>query len=178
MYNSGDMSHFHLPHDLGTWAFILSVLAIVLMYPVGLVINLTTPLVQNWIAKRSKASLEKRISKLETTLTELEQYPPTDEVQDRILWEIKHSRLSMRNVSIDVVVVVFLGIQSLSNVGSQSFHNFAYFAYLVLGVNAVMMLVERYHHDFRYERSPNVRKRLKTEIDSLKTLRDNWPTVS
>ena len=73
-----------LPKDLGTWAFILSLLTLILMYPAGLLINLTTPLVANWLAKWSRSSLEKRISKLENKLAELEKNPAIDPVPPRL----------------------------------------------------------------------------------------------
>jgi hypothetical protein len=53
-----------MPTDLGTWGFIISIICLVLMYPMGLLINLTSPKVQDWWAARSRRSLEKQIASL------------------------------------------------------------------------------------------------------------------
>jgi hypothetical protein len=57
-----------LPKDVPTWGFVLSVLALVLMYPVGILTNITTPKLQNWWAERSRTALIKRIDKLHEEL--------------------------------------------------------------------------------------------------------------
>jgi hypothetical protein len=39
------------PHkDLGWWGFVLSLVALFLLYPVGVIVNITTPKLQNWWA--------------------------------------------------------------------------------------------------------------------------------
>jgi hypothetical protein len=54
-----------MPKDLGTWGFILSVLALILMYPVGLLVNWTSPKFQDWLAAWSQRRLQKKIWGLE-----------------------------------------------------------------------------------------------------------------
>ena len=55
------------PKDLGEWGFILSLLALLLMYPVGLIVNISSPKLQDWFAGWSKDRLLARIDKLQTT---------------------------------------------------------------------------------------------------------------
>jgi hypothetical protein len=50
------------------WGFILSLLALLLMYPVGVLVNWTTPLIKDRWAKRSQAALKNRIFKLEAEI--------------------------------------------------------------------------------------------------------------
>jgi hypothetical protein len=56
------------PTDLGTWGFILSLAALLLMYPIGLLINLTSPKIETWSAGWSRDRLAKRVQKLEEKL--------------------------------------------------------------------------------------------------------------
>jgi hypothetical protein len=57
-----------MPKDPGTWGLYISVIALVLIVPLGILTNVLTPKLQNWWAGRSKASLEKRIEKLKHDL--------------------------------------------------------------------------------------------------------------
>jgi hypothetical protein len=57
-----------MPKDLGTWAFILSLAAIVLMYPIGLLINFTAPKLETWFASWSRDRLASRIEVLQERL--------------------------------------------------------------------------------------------------------------
>src|SRR5437868_3128293 len=50
-----------LPHDLTTWAFFLSVAALVLAVPFGIVGTLLAPKVQVWWATRSLKSVAQRL---------------------------------------------------------------------------------------------------------------------
>jgi hypothetical protein len=53
-----------MPRDFGTWGFILSVLALFLMYPVGIFINLTSPAFQRLLARRSRSATITRLEKV------------------------------------------------------------------------------------------------------------------
>ncbi len=57
-----------MPRDLGTWGFILSVAALILMYPVGLLVNWSSPKIQDWWASWSQRRLQKKIQGLEREL--------------------------------------------------------------------------------------------------------------
>lgn len=57
-----------MPKDLGTWGFILSVAALILMYPVGLLISFTAPKIETWFASWSRDRLVSRIDTLEERL--------------------------------------------------------------------------------------------------------------
>lgn len=163
-----------MPKDLGTWAFILSLLTLILMYPAGLLINLTTPLVANWLAKWSRSSLEKRISKLENKLAELEKNPAIDPVQNEMLWAIKSVKIVAINVGTGIFLVIYCGVRSVVNPDTPSFKEFSGLVLFMVFVNVVQVLVMRYQRDFRWVRSPSYRKGLKTTIEGLKKIRDDW----
>src|ERR1700694_4271498 len=156
------------PHDLGTWGFILSIAAIVLMYPVGVLINLTTPTIANWFSTWTKTSLQNRINKLEKELAELEKNPPFDEFQDRALWGITALKIALTGGINAVVIAIFLGIRSIANAQSPAFREFYFMCLFILGINIMSMLVARNRRDFRYTRSPRVREGLKKSILELK----------
>ena len=56
--------------DLGRWGFILSVVALLLMYPVGLLVNMTSPLVVRGLFNMSEMKLRERIAYLDLRLGE------------------------------------------------------------------------------------------------------------
>jgi hypothetical protein len=77
---------------------IVSLVALLLAFPLSLLANLATPKIRNWWAERSKTALENRIRKLEAELRKLEaeleflnQCPPMSEAEKEIL--IASSRL-------------------------------------------------------------------------------------
>lgn len=109
----------HLPKDLGTWGFILSIVAIVLMYPVGLLINMTTPVVQNWIATTTQQSLINRIARLEKQLEELEKVPALDEVQNQILFRLNSLRAAVFGAIGMMTALLYLGVSILAPPGER-----------------------------------------------------------
>ena len=165
----------HFPKDLGTWGFILSIVAIVLMYPVGLLINITTPIVQNWIASRTKQSLVNRIERLEKELAELESNPPIEEVEDRILWGLKSIRILIFSAMGLIVGMIYMGVRILNPATNSDVNAFTYFSLFVMISTGIMQLRLRYSHDFRTERSPRRRKGLRKAIDDLKQIQASWP---
>ncbi len=74
-----------MPTDLGTWGFILSLVALVLLYPAGVLVNLTTPKIKNWWASRSQATLKKRIHILQSRLSVMETVPVCTDFEDMVL---------------------------------------------------------------------------------------------
>lgn len=72
-----------LHHDLAWWGVTLSIVALVLMVPAAILANVVTPKIQNWWASRSRASLVKRIDKLERRRDGWEHFElitPTEEI--------------------------------------------------------------------------------------------------
>jgi hypothetical protein len=57
-----------IPRDSGSWGVILGVLALLLMFPMGVVINLVTPVIKDWWARRSHTSLVARMKKVSAEL--------------------------------------------------------------------------------------------------------------
>src|SRR5262245_35716989 len=88
------------------WGILLALVGLALMYPVGVLINLTTPLIRNKISTWSQASLRKRIALLEKELAALDQNPAMDDVEHQILWEIKTVKMSVLNGVNSVVLIL------------------------------------------------------------------------
>ncbi len=55
-------------HDLGWWGFVLAIATLILAYPLDVLAHLTTPLLKNWWASRSRLTLEERIKSLKAEL--------------------------------------------------------------------------------------------------------------
>jgi hypothetical protein len=161
-------------HDLAWWGVVLSIIALVLMLPVNLLANVLTPLLKNWFSTWSRTSLENRIGKLEKQLAELEKYAPIDEVQNQILWGIRVIRIGVIQMGSLVGIMIYFATKAVSNQDSPAFKEFTFFIFFILIANIVLTLVVRYKKDFRYKRSPQVRKSLRKSLDELKTIRANW----
>ena len=160
-----------LGHDASWWGLVLAIAALVLMIPANIASSVLTPILLNWLASWSSASLEKRIKKLENRLAELEKEPAIDEVQENILWSIATLRMSLLSVSTGLVLVFYFGIETLADQKSTLFKQFEIFIFLVVITNLIGMFKQRYANDFRYKRSLTRRKRLRIDIDELKNLR-------
>lgn len=153
-------SHMKFPTDFGTWGFILAIIAILLMYPVGILINITTPVVANWIARRSKAALAKRINDLENQLLELDALPAISEVDDEILWDLKRTKMLI------ITGTWFIAVWIVSAVGALSSGVLA----AVLITYSLSIFRMRGAHDFRYKRSPRVRANIRANLEELRKL--------
>ena len=82
----GEKRSMWMGHDLGWWAFVISVLALVLAYPLDLAAHLTAPKLKNWWAERSVASIRRRLGELEARLAKYEtEYPQISEVEELCL---------------------------------------------------------------------------------------------
>jgi hypothetical protein len=79
-----------LHKDLGWWGFVLSIVALILLYPMGVLVNVTTPKLQNWWAARSQASLQKRIRTLQAELARIERLQRITLTEDLTLLGIEH----------------------------------------------------------------------------------------
>lgn len=163
-------------HDLGWWGVVLSIVALVLMIPASMVANLLTPLFVNWLVSWSRSSLESRIAKLEKQLTELEQHPAIDEVQDQILWGITNLKMRILDVTSTVAVIGYFGARTIANPDTDAFKLFSLWVFIILNLNTFLTLRLRYQKDFRFKRSPKVREGLLKSINELKAIRASSPT--
>jgi hypothetical protein len=101
----------------------------------------------------------------------LEKNPAIDDAQEHILWGITGLRIMGLSLSAGLVIVFYLGIEVLANQTSHFFTQLTHLTFAIVLMNFVGILALRYAHDFRYKRSPTVRKQLRTAIDELKKLR-------
>lgn len=161
-------------HELGWWGFWLAILGIILMYPIGVLINLTTPSIANVLASRTKKSLDNRIAKLERELAKLELNSPTDEVQDQILWELTNLKMRILGATNALLLLFYFSAHFFMSVKSSEFRGFTWMILLVVIADTIGMLALRYRKGFRYSRSPKVRAGLKKAIEELKVLQANW----
>jgi len=160
--------------DLGWWGFWIGLVALVLAFPLSLLANMITPVVQNWIAKRGLASLVKRIATLEAQLAEFEKDPAIDEVDDHILWGLKRAEMTAIGVGSTVMLVLLFAVEMLTDANSERFKVFATIVLIGLLMDLALILRLRYERDFRYFRSPRSRKAMRTAIEELKKIRDSW----
>lgn len=172
------------PKDLGLVGLIV---ALVFTYFLGVFTNLTTPLVgsligkgtralADWFSTWSKASLERRIGKLESKLGELEKEPPIDPVQNETLWAIKSVKIHTNAVGTGVVLAIYFGIMTVANTKTTLFGQFTGFVVFILVFSLVQSLTMRYERDFRWLRAPSYREKLRKSIKELKELRQKWDT--
>lgn len=152
----------------------LLIIALVLAFPVSMLANMFTPLFLNWFAKRTWASLNKRIAKLEAKLAKFEKHPAITEVEDHILWGLRSLHIRIMGVAGTLLLGLVFAVGTLSDFKSQRFYTFEGIVLLVCGFGLVSQLFTRYAHDFRYYGSPRNRKGLRTAIEDLKKIRDNW----
>jgi hypothetical protein len=163
-----------LPGSLGTWGFVISIVTLVLAYPVGVIVNATTPLVIDWISRWSKSSLEKRIGKLEAKLADWEQHPALDDVHDELLWGIKSIKINILSALNSIGLLAFFEVRAVANTESPRFIEFEAFIFFYTSVNLAGAILLRRGRDLRFKRSRKVRENLRKDINELKTLRDNW----
>jgi len=170
------------PIGAGWWAIFG---ALVVGYLLGQFTNLTTPLVRyllmlcarvsvRWFATRTRASLEKRIRKLENKLAEAERYPPLDPVQNHILWEIKSVKLHVIALSVGVIYMIYLGVRVVANPDTHSFKEFSGVVSLIVVLGVIETLRMRYERDFRWIRQAAYRENLRKAVKDLKELREKW----
>jgi hypothetical protein len=161
------VASFHWPHDLGTWGFILALITLVLMYPVGILINVTTPMIKNCYAAGSKASLEERIDKLEEELKDLESEPVIDDIQERILWESKKTAVTVLYVFCMLIIVIFFAVECVPNPVKPQLFLYELVGLLLLAYHFWLMLRIRQQHDFTYRLSARGRKVIKATLEDL-----------
>jgi hypothetical protein len=159
-----------LHHDASWWALVLAILALILMYPVSLLANLTTPVLKNWWAERSVASLKKRITNLEKQLVDYEQYPELSEAETYIL--LATEALSMMLglcITMLAVVLIVLSQYGMPTVSAHDKMPIVLLA-LVSGSMAFLLGVIGFGRitKFRTQRSPFDRNNLRKYVGQLK----------
>jgi hypothetical protein len=161
----------------GAWGITIGIIAILLIYPGGLLVNMTTPAVQRWIATRTRTSLANRITRLEAELKALEEFPPIDEVEDETLWDIRkvHMLVIAATSLIVLVIVDVTTILIPPNSHSERAEQLNIGVGVFVVGNAILIWRLRNKHDFRYKRSLKTRAGYRKAIDDLKTIRDSWP---
>lgn len=160
------------PHkDLGWWAFVISIVSLVLVYPLEVLAHITAPRWKNWWAERSTASTRKRIDKLERQLADNERtYEVLSVAEDRILKGIEGVGLLV-TFCVELLAIVLVTITSFAS-PTVSSHDKApvvgvalfavAFGYLIGYGTFVKISV------FRRKRSPRVRSALRKNIEELK----------
>jgi hypothetical protein len=166
------------PHkDLGWWGFVIAIVTLILAYPVDVLAHLTSPMLKNWWAERSVASLEKRIEKLDKQLADYEQnYPLLTPTEHHILRGI--DVLGMVGALIVALIAIMILVACSVAPSILRSHDswpldftgplilLAYGALLFsLSVTAVVF---RGIATFRMKRSPIDRDVLKKSIEDLK----------
>jgi len=73
-----------MPHDLGTWGFIIALAALILAYPLDVLAHVTSPILRDWWAARSIAALQKRFDVLSARLDQLRDVQVIDEVAEQL----------------------------------------------------------------------------------------------
>jgi hypothetical protein len=157
-------------HDLAWWGMFLAVLALILMLPVSIVANLLTPMLKNWWAQRSAASVRKRIEKLERQLADYEQYQELSEGLDYVLMATEALSMLL-GLCVTMLCVTLLFLSEIAppsmNVTEKRpvvfLALFAGFAACLVG-----LVVFGKFSRFRQKRSPFNRNVLRNYIEKLK----------
>jgi hypothetical protein len=160
------------PHkDLGWWGFVISIIALLGAYPLSLLANLTSPVLQNSWATRSRASVQKRISQLKEELAKMATVSEASEVDDFIMW-----RLELLNNALGLAVHLLLSSIYLAAVAFQPnvrtrigfLFYFWFLMTILLNFALVYTATQGKSKEFRRMRSPRQRERLQKNIEILK----------
>jgi hypothetical protein len=155
-----------LPHDTATW---LAIAALILAVPLSVVGNLLTPILRNWWAQRSVASLQKRIAELEGLVSDMGKNTPLSEVEEAIL-------LTLRNgVAIASVVVLVAVTEVYIHVANSAPHTWLsdvtwsglYVVVIVIAVGAAQFIIGP-SLDVLRRRSSTRKKEMQRDIEELK----------
>ena len=158
-----------IPRDLGTWGFILGVLTLLFAYPVGLLVDITSPEIQNWWSTRSQASLKKRISLLEQELARLEAIQPLNHYENRLLRGVEELQLLVSGgtyMLLTATLLIFLMLVPRNDPRRLGF-GLGFLIALQLTNVAVFAVMRARHGNYRHLRSPVRRVRLRKSIEKL-----------
>jgi hypothetical protein len=161
-------------HDLGWWGFVLAVIALAMAYPLNVFANLTSPVLKNWWAERSTASMRKRIVVLEKQLDDSQQY---EELRLTEVYVLKALEIivALGGLSFGLVLVVLLMLTTLVPLHPSGNHPFIFVGPIFLVAlfwmaltTTVVMPLSKEIALFRQRRSPIHRTELITSIATLK----------
>lgn len=169
-----------MPRDLGSWAFWISLFALIAMYPVSVLANLTTPRLKNWWAARparSRASLQKTLAELESELAEVQRREPITDVESFILGRLAQQEvMQIRSDYLTMICFMFFGGFALSIVNALKIP-LTHSAHVMIGIFIVWLIlvsimntVELFTRVKYYKlfRLPEDERRLKAFIEVLR----------
>jgi hypothetical protein len=161
-----------MPHDLGTWAFIIALGALILAYPLDVLAHLTSPIIRDWWAARSNATLQKRRDVLSARLDKLRDVPVIDEVADQVLKAQELLMLVIGNATNLVLGAFAIPLSSASFFWSLTWPHWPshkeLFLLILMGVDLYVTLTSRRRLDaYRRRVSPGVRNDLKAEVSKI-----------
>jgi hypothetical protein len=161
------------PHkDLGWWAFVLTVVGLVLLVPASIVANLITPKLKDWWAGRSLISLTNRIVKVRRSLEEMEKFPTLTETEDQILRNIATTCFLIFAVGYFMLTVVAVSMLVATQI---FFPNEPYKLWHIISLATMWWILLMYFYRrrilqmrrYRHPRSPQVRADMKNSIAKL-----------
>ena len=160
------------PHyDRTTWGLILAVAALVLMIPANILSNILTEKLRNWWATRSQSSLRSRIEMLESELAELEKRPAISEVEEQLLSFMPKVDMLLTETLMIFLAVVLIFERSTSS--ENAFLKIVVVLSAIILMNVSRFFMLRKSFLFLRERSPSVRREVRTSILKLKARLDS-----
>jgi hypothetical protein len=150
-----------LPHDLGT---LLAIVALILMYPVSLVANLSTPWIRDWWSARSLASLTERRDKLVAFQEDINDEPTIDEATDAILRALQNLIMAVTHCAHVILAGIWLLIWYQ---GREWTLQELIFAILIFENVGFGLLLRARVRGYRRRVSPALRELLAEEIAEL-----------
>ena len=164
-----------LPHDSAGWALALSVAALILMYPMNLVANLSTPRLLDWWSSRSRNALEGRRNDLLSEQTDLKDVPTIDAATDLILWNLRGVLLAI-GLSSHVVLTSFC-LVLMWYAPNSGWRNTIPWS-IVFGFLIINFVFQRFALSRTRRRnnrvSPKYRSRLEDELKDIEAKLANW----
>jgi hypothetical protein len=168
-----------LGHDLAWWAFVLSVLTLILTVPLGVVAIVLAPVIQQWWAERSIAGREARLGSLKKRLAYLQtKYAVISDFEDRVLRALEgfalFAAIGFQLMGGVIVMTLFATAQPVLTRAPDS--DFALKIFGALGAVALictivqMTFLAAVHGPlwkFRLNRSPAIREGLTESIKRL-----------
>jgi hypothetical protein len=168
----------HLPRDAGTWALIISIIGLLLIFPLGILVNIVTPKLQDWWAARSVKALMSRIEKLTNKLFEIEANPPLNEFEDQMVTEFMFLKVFLRIMGLAscyavIFIFMFLLTHTPANpppphrLGPALFTLVSFIMFTFLTIIGLLITRPRELDGLYRRRSPAHRKQLKAQIVRL-----------
>lgn len=167
----------HLPKDAGTWALIISILGLLLIFPIGLLVNIATPIVQDWWAARSIHALKIRIEMLTRELSELESTPTFGEFEDQMVTEFVLLKVFLRTLSMGTfygiaTILMFLATPETPSIrphqlAVKAFDLVSFILFVILVLSGFLVSRPQELDKLYRRRSPAHRRQLRTQIVRL-----------